>query len=246
MSEETINTHEEVKVAPAIYRAIAGVIEDIGTVGKDKINKQQGFKYRSIDDVYNALHPALAKNKVFIVPEILEHERTDAGKSRNGASIVRSVCRIKYTLYGEDGSSVESVIVGEALDMADKAINKCMAIAYKYLCFQVFCIPTEEMLDPDGETIEPEPWKQQAKKSEQKKQEPPKQEKESTPDPTSVKVTDIMVKTMNAELDRTGLSDAVLFKLFNVSTLNEMNVAQFQKAMKKFEMTPNKKEAEHE
>jgi len=246
MSEETINTHEGAKDIPAIYRAIAGVIEDIGTVEKDKVNKQQGFKYRSIDDVYNALHPALAKNKVFIVPEILEHERTDAGKSRNGASIVRSVCRIKYTLYGEDGSSVESVIVGEALDMADKAINKCMAIAYKYLCFQVFCIPTEEMLDPDGETIEPEPWKQQAKKSEQKKQEPPKQEKESTPDPTSVKVTDIMVKTMNAELDRTGLSDAVLFKLFNVSTLNEMNVAQFQKAMKKFEMTPNKKEAEHE
>lgn len=246
MSEETINTHEEAKDIPAIYRAIAGVIEDIGTVGKDKINKQQGFKYRSIDDVYNALHPALAKNKVFIVPEILEHERTDAGKSRNGASIVRSVCKIKYTLYGEDGSSVESVIVGEALDMADKAINKCMAIAYKYLCFQVFCIPTEEMLDPDGETIEPEPGKQQTKKTAQKKQEPPKQEKESTPDPASVKVTGVMVNTMNAELDRTGLSDTVLFKLFNVSTLSEMNVAQFQKAMKKFEMTPNKKENKNE
>lgn len=239
-------TEERVSTVPAIYRAIAGVIEDIGTVGKDKINKQQGFKYRSIDDVYNALHPALAKNKVFIVPEILEHERTDAGKSKNGASIVRSVCRIKYTLYGEDGSSVESVIVGEALDMADKAINKCMAIAYKYLCFQIFCIPTEEMLDPDGETIEPESGKQQTKKTAKKKQEPPKQEKESTPDPASIRVTDVMLKTMNAELGRTGLSDTVLLKLFGVSTLAEMNVAQFQKAMKKFEMTPNKKEAENE
>lgn len=236
MSEETINTHEEVKVAPAIYRAIAGVIEDIGTVGKEKVNKQQGFKYRSIDDVYNALHPALAKNKVFIVPEILEHERTEAGKSRNGTTIVRSVCKIKYTLYGEDGSSVESVIVGEALDMADKAINKCMAIAYKYLCFQIFCIPTEEMLDPDAETIEPEHGKQQTKKSIQKSQ-----SKEDTPRPEDVKVTDVMVKTMNAELDRTGLSDAILLKLFSVNTLNEMNVAQFKKAMKKFELTPDKK-----
>lgn len=49
---------------PAIYRAIAGVIADVGSVAKDKINRQQGFKYRSVDDVFNALHPALAKNKV--------------------------------------------------------------------------------------------------------------------------------------------------------------------------------------
>ena len=87
MSEETINTHEEAKDIPAIYRAIAGVIEDIGTVGKDKINKQQGFKYRSIDDVYNALHPALAKNKVFIVPEILEHESPETERLLSGRCV---------------------------------------------------------------------------------------------------------------------------------------------------------------
>lgn len=29
-----------------------------------------------------------------------------------------------------------------------------MAIAFKYACFQVFCIPTEEMTDPDGENHE--------------------------------------------------------------------------------------------
>lgn len=229
------NACEEIKTRPAIYRAIAGVIDDIGTVGKDKVNKQQGFKYRSIDDVYNALHPALAKNKVFIVPEILEHERTEAGKSRNGTTIVRSVCKIKYTLYGEDGSSVESVIVGEALDMADKAINKCMAIAYKYLCFQIFCIPTEEMIDPDAETIDLERGKQQGKKNAQKNQ-----SKENVPDPENVKETEVMVKTINAELDRTGLSDTVLLKLFGVKDLSEMNATQFQKAMKKFKMTPDK------
>ena len=61
--------------APKIFSAIAGVISDIGVVSKDKVNKQQGFKYRSIDDVYSALNPALAKNKVFILPEILEENR---------------------------------------------------------------------------------------------------------------------------------------------------------------------------
>ena len=44
----------EKKEYPMIYRSIAGVIADVGAVGKDKMNKQQGFKFRSIDDVYNA------------------------------------------------------------------------------------------------------------------------------------------------------------------------------------------------
>ena len=42
------------------------------------------------------------------------------------------------------------------MDMGDKATNKAMAIAYKYLCFQIFCIPTEEMSDPDAESLETE------------------------------------------------------------------------------------------
>ena len=43
------------------------------------------------------------------------------------------------------------------MDSGDKATNKAMAIAFKYACFQVFCIPTEEMQDPDSEshTVEP-------------------------------------------------------------------------------------------
>lgn len=36
--------------APKIFVAITGVINDIGIVSKDKVNKQQGFKYRSVDD----------------------------------------------------------------------------------------------------------------------------------------------------------------------------------------------------
>lgn len=68
---------------PKIYAAIAGVISDCGFVSKDKVNKQQGFKYRSVDDVFNALHPALAKNKVFIVPTILERKEDVIGHGMN-------------------------------------------------------------------------------------------------------------------------------------------------------------------
>ena len=142
----------EQKEYPMIYRSIAGVIADVGAVGKDKMNKQQGFKFRSIDDVYNALHPALAKNKVVIVPDILERE-VEKLQTAKGTLMHHVTCTIKFTFYAEDGSSIESTLVGEALDTGDKATNKAMAIAYKYACFQVFCIPTSDMADPDVETV---------------------------------------------------------------------------------------------
>lgn len=43
------------------------------------------------------------------------------------------------------------------MDSGDKATNKAMAIAFKYACFQIFCIPTEEMKDPDAECHDVQP-----------------------------------------------------------------------------------------
>lgn len=134
-----------------IYEAISHCMEEIGAVGKDAVNTQQGFKYRGIDAVMNAINPALVKNHVFIVPEVLEQKREERTK-RSGGALIYSVCKIKYTFYAEDGSSIVAVTVGEGMDSGDKATNKAMAIAFKYACFQVFCIPTEEMKDPDEET----------------------------------------------------------------------------------------------
>ena len=137
-----------------IYEAISRCMEEIGAVGKDAVNKQQGFKYRGIDAVMNAINPALTKNHVFIVPEVLDQSREER-TTKSGGALIYSVCRIKYTFYAEDGSSIEAVTVGEGMDSGDKATNKAMAIAFKYACFQVFCIPTEEMKDPDEETQDP-------------------------------------------------------------------------------------------
>lgn len=137
-----------------IYEAISRCMEEIGAVGKDAVNKQQGFKYRGIDAVMNAINPALIKNHVFIVPEVLEQQRQERTTNK-GSVLIYSICRIKYTFFAEDGSCIEAVTVGEGMDSGDKATNKAMAIAFKYACFQVFCIPTEEMKDPDEETQDP-------------------------------------------------------------------------------------------
>lgn len=137
-----------------IYEAISKCMEEIGAVGKDDVNKQQGFKYRGIDAVMNAINPALVKNHVFIVPEVMDQQRQERTTSK-GSVLIYSICRIKYTFFAEDGSYIEAITVGEGMDSGDKATNKAMAIAFKYACFQVFCIPTEEMQDPDAVTQDP-------------------------------------------------------------------------------------------
>lgn len=122
-----------------IYEAISKCMEEIGAVGKDDVNKQQGFKYRGIDAVMNAINPALVKNHVFIVPEVMDQQRQERTTSK-GSVLIYSICRIKYTFFAEDGSYIEAITVGEGMDSGDKATNKAMAIAFKYACFQVFCI----------------------------------------------------------------------------------------------------------
>ncbi len=136
-----------------IYESICGVMADIGAVGKDSRNTQQGFMFRGIDAVMNALSPALIKNRIFVVPEILEQTREERQSSKGGL-LIYSICKIKFTFYAEDGSSIAATVIGEGMDSGDKATNKAMSIAFKYACFQVFCIPTEEMQDPDAECHE--------------------------------------------------------------------------------------------
>lgn len=139
-----------------IYQAIIGVMSDIGVIGKEKRNTQQGFKYRGVDDVMNALQPVMVQHGLFVVPEIIDQKREER-QTKNKGNLIYSVCTVRYTFYAKDGSSVQCVVVGEGMDSGDKATNKAMSIAFKYACFQVFCIPTEEMKDPDAEVHEVTP-----------------------------------------------------------------------------------------
>lgn len=135
-----------------IYQTINAIMEEIEPIGKDSVNKQQGFKYRGIDAVMNALQPLFAKHKLFCLPEVIESKREERA-SKSGGVLIYSILKTKYTFYAEDGSSVYAVVEGEGMDSADKSTNKALAIAFKYACFQLFCIPTEETSpDPDKET----------------------------------------------------------------------------------------------
>ena len=106
-----------------IYEAICNVMSEIGAIEKSKKNQQQGFMYRGVDEVMNALQPLLVKYKVFIVPEVLEQTREER-TTKTGNTVIYSVCKVKYTFYADDGSFVQAVVVGEGMDSGDKATNK--------------------------------------------------------------------------------------------------------------------------
>ena len=137
-----------------IYESITNIMQESIAIGKEKLNKQQGFKYRGIDDVMNTFYPLLSKHKVFIVPEVLAEQREERTTAKGG-NLIYSILKIKYSFYAEDGSYVSAVVIGEGMDSADKSSNKAMAVGMKYAMFQVFCIPTEEMPDSDAETPPP-------------------------------------------------------------------------------------------
>lgn len=138
---------------PMIYGKIAAIMKECPAIGKNQRNSQQGYAYRGIDDVMNALQNLLPKYGVFYVPEVIDAIREERTTARGG-NLIYSVLKVKYTFYAEDGSHVSAVVQSEGMDSADKSSNKAMSAACKYALFQVFNIPTVEFVDPDATTPE--------------------------------------------------------------------------------------------
>lgn len=138
-----------------IYEAIPKIMDEIGHIGKDKKNTQQNFMFRGIDQVMNTMKPLLAKYGVFVVPQVIDTIREER-TTKSGGNLIYTMHTINYHFVADDGSEVVATVVGEGMDSADKSSNKAMAVAFKYACFQVFCIPTEEMAKDDPDAYSPE------------------------------------------------------------------------------------------
>lgn len=138
----------------AILKAMHAVMSEVGAIEKGRTNPQQGYKFRGIDDVYNALAPMLARNGLCILPRCTERtvvERTNA----KGTALFYVTVRAEFDFVAaEDGSKHTVVTYGEAMDSGDKATNKAMSAAYKYACMQAFSIPTAGDNDADATTHE--------------------------------------------------------------------------------------------
>jgi hypothetical protein len=121
-------------------------------ISKDRKNDAQGFKFRGIDDVLNALSRVLADQELCILPRVISRAVTERANSR-GNALFYVVLEVEFDLVSaRDGSTHTVRTVGEAMDSGDKATNKAMSAAYKYMAIQTFAIPTEGDNDADATT----------------------------------------------------------------------------------------------
>lgn len=154
-----MNAKTETAIAsPAVYAAIAAVMGDLAKSGisKDQTNTYDKYKFRGIDDVYNTLAPLLSKHGLLILPRVLERHSEERASQKGGALFYVTVAVEFDFIAASDGSKHTIRAYGEAMDRGDKGTNKAMTAAYKYACFEAFCIPVVGSDDADSETHEVE------------------------------------------------------------------------------------------
>ena len=159
-----------------VYKAISEVSgEMLAGIAKDRKNQQQGFMFRGIDAVYNALAPALVKHGLLILPRITSRTVTERA-TKSGGALFYVVVEAEFDFVStEDGSKHTVKTYGEAMDSGDKATNKAMSIAYKYAAFQAFCIPTEDTAidaDATAHNVASQPRNNQPQSAKQQSKQP--------------------------------------------------------------------------
>lgn len=202
---------------PHVYQAIANVATKMAHegIGKNNQNKQQGYRFRGIDDVYNALASVLAAEGLVILPRVLAREVTER-KSNNGGTLFYVAVEVEYDFVSaKDGSRHTAKSFGEAMDSGDKATNKAMSAAYKYVCFQTFCIPTEGDNDADATTH------QVAARQ------------EDPPQPATI--TKEQVATVQSLLDEIGMSAKKFCEKYNLPNLLAMPANWYDKVVAKLD-----------
>jgi hypothetical protein len=136
-----------------IAQAMSAIMKEVGAIAKKDKNTSQGFNFRGIDSVVNAVSPALQKHGVIVVPSVEDYEyhSVEIGKNRTVMGHVK--VKVTYTFIGAGGDAIKATVVGEAMDSGDKATAKAMSVAFRTALLQTLSLPTDEP-DPDSQSYE--------------------------------------------------------------------------------------------
>ena len=129
-----------------IFSKMIEVMRQIGAIGKGQENTFHHYKYRGIDDIYNALGPIMSEVGVFMTSEVLDHSHMVKGDQRLDTLVM------EYTFWATDGSHISTTVVGEGADKGDKSVYKALAGAHKYALLQTFVVPTADVKDAEADS----------------------------------------------------------------------------------------------
>jgi hypothetical protein len=131
---------------------ILGVMNDVQGVSKKDKNLAQGFSFRGIDAVVNAVGPAFRKHGGFLVPKVI-NKTASILPTKNGGSMNAVALEVEFAIYGSEGEPITGAVASEAFDSGDKATAKAMSVALRTFLLQALLLPTDEP-DPDSQSYE--------------------------------------------------------------------------------------------
>jgi hypothetical protein len=130
-----------------VHELLADVMVEVRSVAKNDRNSAQGFDFRGIDSVINAVGPALRKHRVVVVPHAAEARYRDV-KTATGKPSRECTVLVTYRFCGPAGDFLDVQVPGESMDTSDKGTAKAMSVAYRIALIQALCLPTDDR-DPD-------------------------------------------------------------------------------------------------
>ena len=201
-----------------VYQAINAVQKSLSVSGitKDRTAStgKSSYKFRGIDDVYNAIAPLLAEHGLCILPRMVSRTYTERTSASGNTLFCVSVEAEFDFVSSEDGSKHTVKTFGEAMDSGDKATNKAMSAAYKYAAFQSFAIPTEGDNDADATTHTLYNSKPAAPKVM----------------PSNLTIGDAEFAELNRLLDETGSDKAAFCQYFGVNSVAALPMQKYAEA----------------
>jgi hypothetical protein len=146
--------------AVPVQVAWARVMADVQSIRKSETAKVQTpkssytYRFRGVDQVFNAAGPALRRHGVMVFQTHVEAIYARATTAAGGAMRECTVT-VTYRIYGPKGDHIEVQSVGEGLDTSDKATTKALTMAYRTLLVNGLTVPTDDpRLDADNSHLQ--------------------------------------------------------------------------------------------
>lgn len=160
MTETTTDTRN-------VIQRIVDIKKSVGPVKKQERNSQQGWNFRGVDAVVNAVEDHMSAHGVVIYPSKTVTQKTTMTTNK-GSQVNVSLVTVDYT-FTDGETSITAQVSAESFDSGDKATTKAMSVAYRIVLLQTLTLPTDDR-DPDHDIYDAQPtqasdWISQAEQS---------------------------------------------------------------------------------
>ena len=139
-----------------VYKALQNIQEFLfkNPIGKDMVNSFQKYKYRGIDQVIQTFSKPLYENKILTVvqPDL----RVSTKIMEDGRTTLTRVVGTLRFICTEDGSHVDRSYVGHSKSQQGKDLESARSFAYRNALLETFCVPFEEIVEPELEGVDKE------------------------------------------------------------------------------------------